>query len=553
MVVMKQLELPIAYTSDIDFLSIAKAADVLSVSEASVRNWIKTGYLQQAPSGLIERSSFDRFVNNVVGNDKLTSRANKSRSDSHDHSKLVHDVLTQLAEATASPDAVASNYEKRLSSSYRNKEGVYYTPPWICDDLLSQIMPINNDAKFCDPCCGSGNFLLAAYRAGLKPENIFGFDVDPVAVEIAKRRFADATGFSPINIVCCDYLDDLAEGRVAYGNRFDIIFTNPPWGKKIPKAKKDFYRDVFKTGRSVDTSAIFFFAALADLIDGGRLGLLLPESFFSISQFQSAREELLKKHIEILRDYDKPFKGLLTKARAFVLRKTIADNNHKVTCLHNGSKTIRPQTSFQNNPGKIINFSISFCDADVIERVFGAPHTTLNGSARWGLGIVTGNNKKFCKTANAPGLMPVYKGSEIHPDRLEGPSNFIPCDITLYQQVAPRDLFEAPEKVIYRFISSKLIFHCDNTRAYILNSANLFVVNPSFPVSMDKIVKLFNLPIYTWIFQKVFDTHKILRSDIECLPIFTDFLNEYDEVTEDALLAYLCIERGEDGTYRIKT
>jgi len=549
---MRQLELAISTISNNGSLSIAEAAEALRVSEASVRNWIKTGYLKKTQSGLIARSSFDRFVTDVVGREKLTLRANKSRSDSHDHSQLVEDIFSQLADTTACLDAVADTYEERLSSSYRNKEGVYYTPSWICDELLSQILPINKDAKFCDPCCGSGNFLLAAYRAGVAPENIFGFDVDPVAVELAKRRFVAATGCGSINIECRDYLVDFDHGQSATGSRFDIIVTNPPWGKKLTKTEKDHYRDVFNTGRSVDTSSIFFFAALSDLTDSGYLGLLLPESFFSIGQFQSARHVLLSKQIETLHDFDKPFKGLITRARAFVLRNTKPDSSHKVTCLHTGSNSQRLQSSFQSNPCEIMNFSVTADDAAVIKHMFDTPHETLANNARWGLGVVTGNNKKFCKPSSAPGLMPVFKGSEIHANRLEGPSTFIPNDISLYQQVAPRSLYEAPEKVIYRFISSRLVLYFDTTQAYILNSANLFTVNPDFSVSAGKIAALFNLPIYTWVFQKVFDTHKVLRSDIERLPIFTDFLSECDVISEDALIAYLGIEQGQDGTYRIK-
>lgn len=124
--------------------------------------------------------------------------------------------------------------------------------------------------------------------------------------------------------------------------------------------------------------------------------------------------------------------------------------------------------------------------------------------------------------------------------------------MSLYQQVAPKELYEAEEKIIYRFISSSLVFYFDNEQSYILNSANLFVVDPEFPVSGRKLSKLFNLPIYTWAFQKIFETHKILRSDIECLPIYVDFLGLVSEPTEDALLQYLEIEKTADGTYRIK-
>src|SRR5258706_492951 len=77
---------------------------------------------------------------------------------------------------------------KSLSDSYRNKEGIYYTPVDIVNDLLTFKKDELENKTFCDPCCGSGNFLVRALELGINPENIFGFDIDPIAVEIAKKR-----------------------------------------------------------------------------------------------------------------------------------------------------------------------------------------------------------------------------------------------------------------------------------------------------------------------------------------------------------------------------
>jgi site-specific DNA-methyltransferase (adenine-specific) len=54
-----------------------------------------------------------------------------------------------------------------------------------------------------------------------------------------------------------------------------------------------------------------------------------------------------------------------------------------------------------------------------------------------------------------------------------------------------------------------------------------------------------------WLFQSVFCTHKILRGDLEELPIWTDYFIQNDEFSEETLLYYLKIEK-KDGTYSIK-
>jgi len=138
-------------------IKIAKATKLANVSTATIRNWIKTGYLTKINAGLISKKSFDKFMQEVAGKEKLNSRSNKLLKDSHDHVK-VRKTLKNLIDTTKSAD-IGSEYEKLLSNSYKNKEGIYYTPPCIVRDMFKNIY-ISPDFKFLDPCCGSGNFII---------------------------------------------------------------------------------------------------------------------------------------------------------------------------------------------------------------------------------------------------------------------------------------------------------------------------------------------------------------------------------------------------------
>ena len=178
--------------------SIEESAKILGVSGATVRNWIKTGYLKVASKGQVSKDSVENFKKNISGIEKLNQRANKSKKDTHDHEHVVAEFLRKTKFEIEALESLGDHYENSLSDSYRNKEGIYYTPNDIVNDLLSlKDKPIGNQT-FCDPCCGSGNFLIRALEIGFKPENIFGFDVDPVAVEIAKRRIYEKTGYKTI-------------------------------------------------------------------------------------------------------------------------------------------------------------------------------------------------------------------------------------------------------------------------------------------------------------------------------------------------------------------
>ena len=516
-----------------DSISLKEAADALSVSTATIRNWIKEGLLTVAKRGYITMSSFISFKEEHVGKSKLVSRANKlhkSQAPSSERSKVPElkdgDNIDMLGEA----------YEQTLTESYRNQEGIYYTPIAIVNDMLNE--KLDKDALFLDPCCGSGNFLVRAIELGIRPENIYGFDTDPNAVQIAKQRIESKTGKPCNNIVCGDFLESADQ----ISTRFKYIYTNPPWGKKISKEKKKHYASVYNSGDSSDTSSLFYFAASSLLEDDGTIGFLLPEAVLNIGSFEDNRKALLNTTLISITDYGKPFKGVLSKAYAIVSSKTPPDDNNQVTCRFEKNNLTRSQSSFNTVPKHIFNIWANENEAEIISRVFSFPHITLANHAQWGLGIVTGNNTKYCMSSPFDTSVPVYRGKDITKEGLLGPFVYIDKDFSQYQQVAPMSLYLSSPKLIYRFISDKLVFYNDNSQSFVLNSANLMIPDSTIPVSSQYLADYFNSDFANWLFNRVFHTHKILRGDLELMPIFSECNMPDNVFCEQRLLDYLGID-----------
>lgn len=523
-------------------------AEELGASTASVRNWIKTGYLDRVGRAAISKASFDSFKQNVAGREKLTARANKSLKDLHDHAGLQRRFQDLLLAAEMDED-IGSQYEEALSNAYRNKEGIYYTPLAIAERFFQHLPAHCSNLSFCDPCCGSGNFILTAVEHGIHPELIYGYDTDPIAVELTKKRLFKQTGYKTDKVVCADFLKS---ARLSSRTHFDIIVTNPPWGKKINREQKAIHATAFNAGSSTDTSALFFFACLSKLNEGGYLGFLLPDAFFKVASFQCARKRALSLTIKALIDFNKPFKGLLTTVKGIIVQQQKADAANLIKCEVNQGTGVRTQASFKGNPKHILNFNCSQAASRVIDHLYQQPHLTLSGWAQYGLGIVTGNNKRFCISEPKDNYIPVYKGSNLHRGSIDKPSLFIPNELSLYQQVAPRELFLAPEKLIYRFISSKLVFYQDCEQRFFLNSINMLVLDAQFPINTKELSKLLNSEVINWLFKSVFDTYKVLRSDIEALPIHTQYFDKQAEFTEALFLDYLGLEQQGNGAYSIK-
>jgi len=526
------------------WISISDTATYLQVSNSTIYNWIKAHYLVYNEDHGVEYDSIINFKQNIAGVDKLNKRANKSKLDSHNHQEFIGYVQNNINNSD-----IATIYQSHLSNSHKNKEGIYYTPQEICKTIFNDIPKPTTEHTFCDPCCGGGNFIVTAIEHGFKPQNVYGFDIDPIAVQITRQRIFNKTGFNAKNnVICLDYLQNPPSVL------FDVIATNPPWGKKLNKQEKEQYAQKLCAGKSLDTSSLFFLQILNNTQDNGYVSLLLPDAFFTITTFKDVRKVLLQHKIISLRDFENAFTGIQAKAQSFCLQKTKSKYNRVSCCAKNNNYT-REQISFTKNPKQIINFNTNDVEQNVIEQIYNKPHITLKDNAKWALGIVTGNNKKFIYLENPNNdYIAVYKGADIYPYTLKKANNFlrIKDDLHLYQQAPPLEFFTASQKIIYRFISNKLVCYYDTNQVYCLNSANLFITNDNFPISMQNISKLFNSPLYNWLFHNIFHTHKVLRGDLETLPIPLEFFNLNIECNETNLVNYFNIKQDNNGSYTIK-
>jgi len=530
-------------------VSIPESARQIGISPATVRNWVKTGYLKINGTGDILEDSILTIQGLGEDTKKLTSRANKTKKDAHDHKQVASEILKHIKKKSTDPELLGQEYENRLSESFRNIEGIFYTPKEVIQNLFLSLKKDIDSAIICDPCCGTGNFLIEALKIGFKTENIYGFDTDSVAVEIAKERIFRFSGIKSENIKNIDFLSYAANHET---HNYDYIFTNPPWGKKMPKEQRENLGQVFSSGSATDTCSLFFFACLKNLKENGELGLVLPEAFFNISTFEDARKKALEHTIERFIDYGKAFKGLITKTQGIVLRKTALNSKNQIICEAHNTKKYRTQKSFLKNPKTIINHTCGQDEADTLDYLFQLPCIKLKGNAKWGLGIVTGNNSKHVLATPKEGYIPVYKGSDISCHQLKPATSFVQPDFSKFQQVAPKELFLVKEKLIYKFISSRLIFFFDDKQRFVLNSANFLIPDTSFPLKTKVLGELLSSDFMNWVFAKTFNTHKVLRGDLESLPLFSQYLENISSFNEDVYLSKIKIEKKKNGAYGIK-
>lgn len=84
--------------------------------------------------------------------------------------------------------------------SERKDFGQFFTPPELSIKMLEKFE--NTDGTILDPCCGAGNLLAAAIKAGFDPEKVYGIELDPIILQIAKQRLALLFPKRDAEIIC---------------------------------------------------------------------------------------------------------------------------------------------------------------------------------------------------------------------------------------------------------------------------------------------------------------------------------------------------------------
>jgi type I restriction enzyme M protein len=291
-----------------------------------------------------------------------------------------------------SDDIKGIAFEEFLGRTFRGELGQFFTPRTIVDYMVDVLDPQEGE-KICDPCCGSGGFLIKAFeyvrekiekdvqqaKEEIKKENytdnfesfpekkqeeiikkvdhlfnqlnyeldltnekgrlktlsydcIFGTDANPRMARTAKMNMImHGDGHGGVH-----HHDGLLNVNGIFDDRFDVIFTNPPFGSRVEKTlvvssldipnenKISLYKqrygeeyeakviqpliewanesngmkgtgrpilDLFELGKMSGLTEVLFIERCIRLLKpGGRMAIVLPEGVLNTSSLQRVRE-----------------------------------------------------------------------------------------------------------------------------------------------------------------------------------------------------------------------------------------------------------------------
>lgn len=421
-------------------------------------------------------------------------------------------------------DILGFIYQSLITEGEKNITGQYYT----CKSVVEYIVgdkPLSDTETFLDPCCGSGAFLMAVKTNN--PNNLYGFDINPIAVMIASVNLLikhKDKEFCP-HIYCLDFLSkDLftSDCRNELPFKFDNIYTNPPWGSD----KDGLYTKNYPLIKSKERASMVIYESLARLTNAGTLYFLLPTSLLKIKAHNDIRKLILSDTtIQQIDLYNNRFDGVFTDYFSIKINPVKTTTQTYVVTSDSGNANITLSAADRNS-GNIALETFNSLDNSIIEKMESLCHDRLSHSL-WALGIVTGDNKNKVKKERAEGLEPIYVGRHVTPFKLQDESSYILFDPENFQQCAKEEYFRAPEKLIYRFIAKYPIVAYDDKQCLCLNSANILIPDLD-SISIKSVAALLNSTLYHYYYSLRFSDIKVLKGNLQELP-FPKLTKEQDE------------------------
>ena len=231
---------------------------------------------------------------------------------------LIVEKLQNISLLDSSKDVLADAFEIFVSRLLKEAGGQFFTPASVIKFMVKYLDP-ELDKKVIDPACGHGGFLLECkdilllkikHKYSNQKEiieskyaevisNLHGLDKDSYLAKICKL-YIDIISQGKSNIFCEDSLDPNSYRKETTSfiknDHFDYVFTNPPFGAKIPIDNKKILENFelahkwdYKDGKWIKQSKlikkqppqILFIERCVQLLkDGGKLGIVLPEGLF---------------------------------------------------------------------------------------------------------------------------------------------------------------------------------------------------------------------------------------------------------------------------------
>lgn len=259
------------------------------------------------------KSKFEDFIN--IYPDIFVSKSDQEiRFDDSTIHRIV-EILSPYNLIDIGADTVSIAFQVLRSAALKQEEGQYFTPKQVIQAAL-RLLEVNLDDIIMDPACGTGGFLIQAL-IDMKERypnqekeisrwaqlHIYGIDKDAIGIKLTKAVMQILNDGSAHCVRGDSVLTHTWKNKFPHllsnqfkDSRFTKIFTNPPFGSnlkiKYSDAKKSSLSilQYAEQGKDIELGLLMFNRCVDLLKDGGKLCIVLPETYFFSPSYKYVRE-----------------------------------------------------------------------------------------------------------------------------------------------------------------------------------------------------------------------------------------------------------------------
>jgi len=311
---------------------------------------------------------------------------------------------------------------------------------------------------------------------------------------------------------------------------FDLILGNPPYlqlskTEDITKEYKNYLLETYQTsGGRLNTFIFFIHLSSKILHSNGFLHFIIPNTILSQEYYSFTRDFLVNKVslTEIVNFPILPFEDAVVET---VLIQYVNSPN-LIDSIQVKELSQEKLTTASKLKREVINrdtkFSFVYNLNPIIEKVFEKEHDTFGSLCEVNQGIALKGDKSLSlkKTKENENCFKLLDGRNINKYSIKWDGVYLDYDLERIHSCKRKDIFESAEKLMFRRVSSSLIFTYDSEQYYALNT--LVIVNKidnKIGPDLKFILGLMNSKLMNYVYSNKFKSTKTVFSEIQARSI----------------------------------
>src|SRR5690554_1846678 len=307
---------------------------------------------------------------------------------------------------------------------------------------------------------------------------------------------------------------------------FDLIIGNPPYlqlskTEDITKEYKNYLLETYETsGGRLNTFIFFIHLSNRILHPNGFLNFIIPNTILSQEYYAFTRDFLVNKVslTEIVNFPILPFEDAVVETVLIQYANTpgLVD---KVEIKELSKESIHSISHLKKETvNRDSKFSFVYQLDPIIEKIYEKEHNSFGSICDINQGIALKGDKSLSlkKSKENDECYKLLDGRNINKYVLKWDGVWLDYDLNRIHSCKRKDIFESTEKLMFRRVSSSLIFTYDNEQFYALNT--LVIVNKK---DSDKgpdlkfILGLMNSKLMNYVYSNKFKSTKTVFSEIQ--------------------------------------